>query len=80
MKTNPGTYLAVLFLRKDFAGKEMSKNPKKSVEAGGISHMQVWKMPDPDEPRTGRFKIVDIRSGAEAWLKQDIRVILWKIA
>jgi hypothetical protein len=56
VKSNEGTYLAVLFLRKDFAGKEQGKNPKKTVQAGGISHLQVWKMPDPDDAKSGRLR------------------------
>ena len=51
------------------------KVPKKSIVAGGISHMQVWtKAKDAD-----KFEIIDAQGGKEEWVKGDKRVLLWKL-
>jgi len=75
VKRNGGTYLAVLF-RQDVPNAAGPKVPKKSVVAGGISHMQVWRGPGHDKD----FEIEDPQSGKQEWVKGDKRVVLWKIA
>lgn len=75
VKQTGGTYLAVIFRQVDKSGASEPKVPKKSVVAGGISHMQVWKGPGGG----ARFEIEDRQSGKEEWVTGDKRVVLWKI-